>query len=253
MIKKKHLITGVVCVLFLLGEVATCALIEWDFSEGSSGWEGNFHVKNLRVTGEGICFESMGNDAWIEGPAVDLPSDKLICVTVGMKTECNSAGELFYGRIFEAGKSVRFGVINDGKWHEYDLFIKDKLDKGTRFRVDPCTSPGLVTVGYIKVEAFEKPLMPELERPWTAGVRDGPVESIESGILELEHYNRWGDFSVSLGGVAIGRGYEGELLGIVSDEEMEWVRIGDGKVRFKKTGRQKFFVESNFQDSTGTS
>ncbi|MBL7186014.1 MAG: hypothetical protein ISS70_06790 [Phycisphaerae bacterium] len=86
---------------------------EWDFSYGMHGWKGNHHVTDLIHSRQGLSFTSTGVDPWIEGPAVNLRTDRLTKVTVRMKSNANSTGELFYGPYFQAGRSVRFAVNND--------------------------------------------------------------------------------------------------------------------------------------------
>ena len=120
------------------------AVVEWDFSTGMHGWKANHHVTDLVQSRQGLTFVSAGADPWIEGPAVDLRTDYLTTVTVRMKSNANSTGELFYGPYFQAGRSVRFAVDNDGNWHEYELLITESLGTNTRFRLDPATSAGTV-------------------------------------------------------------------------------------------------------------
>ncbi|MHC4570443.1 MAG: hypothetical protein ACYTE3_32435, partial [Planctomycetota bacterium] len=96
--------------------------------------------------------------------------------------------ELFYGRTFRAGHSVRFTVRNDGKWHDYLLVIREDLGPGTRFRLDPCMRAGDVTVASISVEAISKVVVPPLQKPEAFGRIRGSRASIKSGPLEFEHF-----------------------------------------------------------------
>jgi len=207
---------------------------EWDFSKGTQGWTGNNRVKELTSSPEGLLVKSTGEDPWIEGPAIDLPGEKMVMVKIRMKSNADTGVELFYGRVFRAGHSVRFATRNDGKWHDYSLVIREKLGRGTRFRLDPCTGQGEVTVAFIKVEAIGEIVVPSLEKPGgTAKDRSRGV-SVKSGSLEFEHYGGgWGNFTIKVDGVEMAAGYECELLGMVYDESGEWLNLKNAKVTFK--------------------
>jgi hypothetical protein len=111
-------------ILCMTLRVDAQTVIEWDFSRGLHGWKGNHHVADLTQSRRGLSFTSTGVDPWIEGPAVNLQTDRLIKVTFRMQSNANSTGELFYGQNFQAGHYMRFAVNNDGDWHDYELMIR---------------------------------------------------------------------------------------------------------------------------------
>jgi hypothetical protein len=200
--------------------------LEWDFSKGLHGWTPNPRVKNLTYSPEGLAVISTGEDPWIEGPAVDLPGDKIIRVKIRMKSNADASAELFYGRVFRAGDSVRFTAITDGQWHDYSLVIRDKLGPGTRFRLDPCTGAGNVTVAWIKIETIGEIAVPPLDKPQEPDRNSASITSIKSGGLEFVHYGgTWGDFALKVNGVEMAAGYQSELLGLVFDEQPEWINL----------------------------
>ena len=139
-------------MILLPSQANAGTVLEWDFSRGMQGWKGNHHVTDLVYSRQGLSFAATGVDPWIEGPAVNLQTDRLIKVTIRMKSNANSTGELFYGQYFQAGHSVRFAVDNDGNWHEYELIITESLGSNTRFRLDPATSAGRIAVAFIRVD-----------------------------------------------------------------------------------------------------
>jgi len=220
--------------------------VEWDFSKGLHGWTGNLRVENLSSSPEGLLVKSTGEDPWIEGPAVDLPGDKIIRVKIRMKSNADAGAELFYGRVFQAGDSVRFTSINDGKWHDYSLVIRDKLGSGTRFRLDPCIGAGHVTVARITVETISEIVVPSLEKPGEPD-RTGDVRtSVKSGGLEFEHYRgTWGNFALKVNGAEMAAGYQGELVGLVFDERPEWLNLKNANVTFDNPSTSR----ANFKDS----
>ncbi len=226
---------------------------EWDFSEGAHGWTANSRVENLRSSAQGLIVKSTGEDPWIEGPPVDLPSGKMARVKIRMKSSADPHAELFYGRAFQAGRSVRFTIRNDGQWHNYSLIIKEKLGPGTRFRLDPCTGKGEITVAFIKIETLSEIVAPRLEKPKQPDKTQRSLVSVKSGQLEFEHYGkRWGNFVFKVAGVEMAAGYEGELIGLLFYDQPEWLNLKNAKVVFDSRSKSKEFkVKAIIKDSKG--
>ncbi len=247
---------SVFCLLFSVLcfplSVSAKTVVEWDFSKGLQGWAGNNRVENLSFSPEGLVVKSTGEDPWIEGPAVDLPGDGICRVKIRMKSNADAGAELFYGRTFKAGDSVRFTVRTDGKWHDYSLVIRDKLGPGTRFRLDPCTGLGEVTVASITVETISEIAVPTLEKPRGPNRTASPI-SVKSGSLEFEHYgNTWGNFALKVNGVQMAVGYESELIGLAFGERTEWLNLKNAKVTFdSRRERNEFASSAAIQDSEG--
>ncbi|HUU18449.1 MAG TPA: hypothetical protein VMW72_14965 [Sedimentisphaerales bacterium] len=225
---------------------------DWDFTKGTQGWTGNNRVEKLISSQEGLLVKSKGQDPWIEGPVIDLAGEKMIRVKIRLKSNADTSAELFYGRAFRAGHSVRFTAQNDGRWHDYSLVIREILGKGTRFRLDPCTGEGQITVAFIKVEAIGEIVVPSLEKP------ERPIKIgsngllVKSGSLEFEHYGGgWGNFIVKVDSVEMAVGYECELLGVVLDESPEWLNLKNAKVTFRSKPEGEFRGIAVITDSRG--
>jgi hypothetical protein len=222
---------------------------EWNFSEGLQGWTGNNRVENLSYSPEGLIVQSTGEDPWIEGPTIDLPSGRITIVKIRMRSNADTAAELFYGRTFRAGHSVRFTVRNDGRWHDYSLVIRQKLGPGTRFRLDPCMKRGEVTVAFIRIEAISKIVMPALEKPKEPDRSGGDKISVKSGSLEFEHYGgKWGNYVLKVDGVEMAAGYQSELIGLVFDERTEWLNLKNARIVLD---RSEFKIKASINDSKG--
>ena len=249
------LLFGIMVIMMV--PVGACAktVIEWDFSKGTHGWTGNNRVENLRSSSEGLIVKSTGLDPWIEGPAVDLPADKMIRVKIRMKSNADTSGELFYGRTFRAGRSVPFRVRNDGQWHDYSLIIRNKLGPGTRFRLDPCTGRGDITVAFIRIESLSEIVAPPLEKPKIPDKSDGKLVSVKSGKLELEDYGKtWGNFVVKVDGVEMAAGYDFELLGLLVYDKPEWLNLKNAKSKvifYTRPKGREFIIKAGIKDSRG--
>ena len=213
-------------VAALSATAAGNVVVTWDFTKGLHGWRGNPYVENLEVTAEGLAFDSTGIDPWIEGLPVNLRGEELTRVHVRMKSNAGAGGEVFFGKTFQAGQSVRFTVRDDGQWHDYALLIREPLGRGTRFRLDPGTEEGHIVVASIQVETLTPIELPSFEPPGRPGRMGNPPVTVRSGSLTLEHYGGgWGDFIVKVAGVEMAAGYDGDRIGAILEEEPQWLTV----------------------------
>jgi len=222
-------------VLVLIAPISAHAkaVAEWDFTKGTLGWTPNARVKELISTPDGLLVRSTGEDPWIEGPPVDLPGDEITSIKIRMKSTADGAGEVFYGRAFVGEKSVRFTVHSDGQWHDYPLVIQERLTGPTRFRLDPCSDAGDLTIAYIKVEAIGEVLVPTLEKPKLPD-RKATFHSVKSGGLVLEHYGqKWGNFAIKVNGVQMAAGCQADMLGLLIGDKPQWLKLADARASFQ--------------------
>jgi hypothetical protein len=226
-------------------------VVQWNFTRGTHGWTANKSVEGPISSPDGLIVKSIAEDPWIEGPAMDLPGDGVTRVTIRMKSNADAGGQLFYGRAFREEQSARFTVQSDGQWHNYFLVLRDKLGPGTRFRLDPCAGQGEVTVAYIKVEAMREIAPPPLQKPTKKIV--GELVSLGSGTLELQHYKTgWGNFVIKVDGVEMAAGYDGELIGLLCDDNPEWLNLGTAQSTFESRPEHREFVSNAvIEDSRG--
>jgi hypothetical protein len=243
---------GIMVITMLPVGARGATIVEWDFGKGTHGWTGNSRVENLRSSAEGLIVKSTGQDPWIEGPAVDLPGDKMVRVKIRMKSNADPHAELFYGRAFVAGRSLRFTVRNDGQWHNYSLIIKEKLGPGTRFRLDPCTDKGELAVAFINVETLSDVVSPLLEKPKRPDKTKGIKAALKSGMLAFEHYGtRWGNCVFKVDGVEMAVEYNAGLISVLFEDEIEWLNLGKASHDFQSFGNVGFASRSTIKDSRG--
>jgi len=228
------------------------AIVQWDFSKGTHGWVGNNRVEKLACSPEGLLVTATGQDPWIEGPAINLPGDKITTVKIRMKSTADASAQLFYGKVFTEKQSVRFRVQNDGKWHDYFLVIRDKLGPGTRFRLDPCAGQGEITVANISVEAIGEIVAPSLIKPERPDTTSGLRASVQSAGLKLEHYGKkWGNFALMVNGSEMAAGYPSGLIGLLFDDRTEWINLKDAKFIIKTEPKGEFTSRVVTKDSKG--
>jgi hypothetical protein len=187
---------------------------------------GNHFVEALAAGPEGLAFTSTGIDPWIESGPIHLSGRKLTRVTVRMKSTADTSGELFYGPQFEAGRSVRFIVFNDGQWHDYVLMIREPLGRSTRFRLDPAAGPGLIVVRSIQIDALTAPTPPPLTAPARPVIDRDASAAVTSGDVTLRHsQRRWGEFIIDVAGAETAAGYASEMIGLVFDGRTRWLGL----------------------------
>ncbi|MHC4520845.1 MAG: hypothetical protein ACYTAS_19820, partial [Planctomycetota bacterium] len=218
------------CALLTLLSPAVWAktVVTWDFAQGKQAWVGNPFVNDLVAGADGLAFTSTGIDPWIESRAIDLPGQEMTRVVVRMKSTADTGGELFYGPRFEAGRSVRFTVRNDGQWHDYTLMIREPLGRRTRFRLDPAAGPGSIVVRSISIESLSAPVPPPLAKPERPIVDPAASATVSSNDLTLKHSRqRWGDFVVHVAETEMAAGYSSEVIGVVLGEQLHWLSFED--------------------------
>ena len=239
--------------LAAFNNAAGSPVAEWDFSKGTHGWVGNARVSNLSYSEEGLVFKCVGEDPWIEGPAADLPEGKMIRVTLRMKSDADSNGQLFYGPVFTEAMSRRFQVNNDNQWHDYSLFIRDEVGPGTRFRLDPCRDRGQISLAYIKIETIKKVPQPKLKKPTPINKSGQEKFSVSSGQLQITHYGKnWGSFSVTVDNVEMGIGYNNELIGILFEDESQWLDLSKAKTNIRQIRNgSEILIEAIASDGNG--
>jgi hypothetical protein len=244
---------ALILIAFTTIPAAGKTLVEWDFSKGLQGWKANNKIETLSFSTEGLIVKCTGEDPWIEGPAVDLPGEAMTRVKIRMKSNADPAAEFFYGKVFQAGDSVRFTVQPDGQWHDYSVVIRDTLGPGTRFRLDPCAGSGDVLVSTIMVETIRKITVPPLAEPKEPDRAGGDEAAVKSGDLELEHYGgQWGNFTLKVNGVEMAAGFGGEFIGLLFKDQPEWLYLKNAKVVFnKQPGRNRFVSKAIIKDSRG--
>ncbi|MEN6577541.1 MAG: hypothetical protein ABFD90_14445 [Phycisphaerales bacterium] len=221
----------------------------WEFTQGQQGWQGNSHVKDLAVSPEGLAFTSTGIDPWIEGPAVNLSSSGRTRIRVRMKSDADPHGELFYGPTFQAERSVRFTVQNDGQWHDYLLLIEEPLGPDTRLRLDPTGAEGRIVVASIRIETLVPLEPPQFKRPKKPSKGRARTAAIESGELRLEHYRRdLGDFVLKVDGKEMAAGYRAEQIGLLIDDRVCWLALEKADVSHTSGSNGDITITATLKD-----
>ena len=242
-----------ICVLVMSFASYGETVVEWDFTKGVHGWTANPRVEPLKSTDEGLLVVSTGPDPWIEGPAVDYPSDKVIRITVRMKSTADGGADIFYGQSFKGGDETHFNVKNDGEWYEYPVIVKKPFGPRTRLRLDPCFDAGRIVVSSIKVEALERIHPPALDKPHRPVKGIISRSKLTSGTLSFEHYGkRWGNYSIKVDETEMAAGYGGEVIGFDNEGKVEWLNLKKAKIALqgKRSGGGAVFSTA-FEDSRG--
>lgn len=148
----KTIFISLIAVLLLCSQIVLSQIIpviEWDFRNGLQGWTTYHDLREPTVTDEGLRFQSIGEDPWLE-ESIDLPGNSITRFVVRMKSTGDKIGELlYYGENggtkitlnFEPRQSffIVFGSTEEaeGIYHNNEIAFSDKLTGPWQVSFDP--------------------------------------------------------------------------------------------------------------------
>ena len=218
----------------LVSEVA----VFWDFTTSMQGWAPLNQVTNSRLSAEGWAFDSTGNDPYVRGPLVNFPTDMGLRVTIRLRTNVPDGAQLFFAvsGAFNESQSVRFGTSGDGAFHDYELILPP-LGANYRFRLDPLTQAGPVTVASIKVETIVPVDVPLLYPPTHPQPAAQGSLAIGGNSLRLIHNAKhWGGWVLEVDGQEMAAGHDADLLGYNEGGFSTFVSLRDAAVTVTSQG-----------------
>jgi len=199
----------------------------FDFRDGGThGWFGNHRVQDLRGSQEGLTFQCVGHDPWIESQVVEsLPVGVRTRLTLCMRSDGDSSGEVFYGPSFSAENSAQFRVVPDGAWHEYTMMLTP-MPGNSRLRIDPAANEGRITIAWIDM----MPLIPLLDVTFEAPNYpriSATAPSIQEGPVRIRHGERWDSFAIDVDGEEMAVSAPQSWIGYVADRESRQLDLSD--------------------------
>ena len=220
--------TAVLVAISLAASANAARVARYDFTKDRHGWQGNHHTAEMRVTAEGLTFRSTGIDPWLTSPVVELPADARIKFTVRMLSGAGGTARLFWGNGgFSEERAENLAVPADGKFHETSLVIRGVAGQ-TRFRFDPATQEGPITIQWISVESLPNIKPPPMRKPSRPVAGDKAPWQLTHGDVTLTHYRRaWGSFVLSVAGKEIASGHAGGRLACEVDETPLFLALAD--------------------------
>ncbi|NLF17799.1 MAG: hypothetical protein GX595_11155 [Lentisphaerae bacterium] len=222
---------------FAATSLATAAepVMVLDFRGADHGWVGNAHVRSVAATPEGLAYVcSDDEDPWLEGPPPErLPTGTSFRLILRLKAEGGDrGGEVFYGRNFRSGDSVRFTITDDGQWHDYELLLPP-LPPGSRLRLDPGSQGGRGVVESLRAVVLE-PLTPITFTPPGAPSEALPWV-VESGDVVVRHSGAlWNGFRLEVGGKAMAAGLGEARIGYRTAAGTGFLEIGPGDTQARQ-------------------
>lgn len=223
----------------------------FDFREGDHGWHGNSRIENLRQDpAEGLVFDSVGHDPWIEGPPPDnLPLGENIRLKIRMRSTGDPAGEVFYGHRFHAGQRADFFVRPDGEWHEYDVVIPPQ-EEGSRLRIDPAADVGGFAIQWIAAEPLAAMADIVLSAPEPVEIPED-AGAVEAGDLTVRHGGEyWNGFEIRVRGERMAASLINDRIGYAIEGESAFLELRDAVV-FMDIDGPTLTVEARAEDGHG--
>ena len=148
-------------------------LLDWDFSEGTHGWEPWNQLHALAIREDALAMRADGNDPILASPPIDIPAIAIGEIQVVMRVSASQPtlhGELYWlasGQTdFSPGLKSAFQVQADGEWHTYhiDLAKSGMLlmgDRITQIRLDPVDAPADIAIQSITISTHCSSLQDE--------------------------------------------------------------------------------------------
>jgi len=126
-------------------------LQKWAFDSGLTGWEA-LHDCKISASDGTMKIVSSGGDPYLQ-VRLDAPGPSLV-IKLRLRSNAAGPGQLFWStdkrRGFAEGRSKRFEIIHDGKWHEYSVLISVAGTVKT-LRFDPGGAAGTIEVDSLAV------------------------------------------------------------------------------------------------------
>ena len=158
--KKRRIRRWILVFLFVgiiggLSATGQCSepVASWDFTQGNQSWTANRLVTNVSHSIDGWSMNVQGPDPYLTSPPVDCPADQFLVLSLRMRSTASAVGAVYFGKEFSEQDSRQFVVDNDGQWHVYRISLPAQ-GFGVRFRLDPSHMDGMVSVAWVRIEAF---------------------------------------------------------------------------------------------------
>ncbi|MDD2598267.1 MAG: hypothetical protein PHO37_03440 [Kiritimatiellae bacterium] len=241
------LVLGMTAGLCLGAELETLV----DFTQADHGWRGN-HFTRVVEPKSPMTVELIGEDPWIEGPAIAVSSSadaKKLLLTLHAESPRDGACQLFYaapGQHFSEGAAVYLRQLPESR-STYQGIIPLVTDT-LRFRIDPPGSSGIFTLRSLQA----LPLTPLTALPFTG---PSPVllselaPMIEAGNTKVIHdATRWNTFAVFINGHKMAESNPAESVVYWDNQQAMTVLLSETTVEQRADG---FTVSARGQDQGG--
>ncbi len=137
---------------------------EFDQIDYGEGWTPNHDLDSVRVVDGFLSAKGLGGDPWLTNSSLSIEAADYDSFQVSMRTSKGAAAQLFWmtaeAPFFDEAKSYPFGILADGKDHEYSLALSKHVQwkgKILHLRFDPTNQAGAeLAIDYIRL--IKKPV-----------------------------------------------------------------------------------------------
>jgi hypothetical protein len=147
-------------------------LVDLDFArpEVASAWQQQPHDARFANTPEGLEVNITGHDPYFYGPALTLPMNQPLRLTLRFRSEQAGMGQVFAACPATGHEVVAEFSAKRGEWRTVALDLPE-LSSGCRLRLDPPGTGGRCLFASLRLEARQdipQPTWPVWERPLPA-------------------------------------------------------------------------------------
>ncbi len=224
-----------------------------DFAKEGHGWKGNPRAKAVRQEGA-FSVELIGEDPWVEGPAVAMPGfGKAAKLVLTLEAECSNAGacQLFFatpGKNFSEDSTALLAKSLPGA-AAYTCIVPLTADR-MRFRIDPPGSAGTFTLRSLRAVPLIPLATPAFDKPVPVTLQENAL-SVEAGAVRVAHdAARWNAFACFVGGQKMAEANPGEALDYWDGTKAVAVPLGSADTSAEKTA-EGFAVRAKVRDAGG--
>jgi hypothetical protein len=174
-------------LLVLLSSICPAAaapLLDLDFTQPgvAEAWQQQPHDSRFQRTAEGLEVTITGADPYFYGPALDLPTNQPLRLTLRFRSETAGVGQVFALCPVSGHEVVAEFTARPGQWRTASLDLP-ALNPGCRLRLDPPGTSGVCVFASLRLETRK-----DLPQPtWPAWVKPAPATGagVSNAVLEV--------------------------------------------------------------------
>lgn len=223
-----------------------------DFSKAGHGWHGNPRTQAASQAGA-FTVELMGDDPWIEGPAVAVPgfgAAQKLALTLEAASDAQGAFQLFYappGKAFTEEATIRLNRMSGTS--VYTGFIP-VTGETLRFRLDPPGSSGRVAFHSLRALPLIPLAAPSFEKPVAVTLPENALRADAGSVAVAHDPNRWNAFVCFVDGHNMAEANPSESLAYWNGKQVVPVPLASAKTVSEKTP-DGFVVRAKTRDAGG--
>ncbi|MBI5835494.1 MAG: hypothetical protein HZB16_24590 [Armatimonadetes bacterium] len=191
-------------------------------------WQATHDISALTATADGMVIAISGGDPYTVGPALELPADLPLWLTLRLRSDAGGNGQVFWAQPGFAEEHSAHFLAKAGQWVEVKVPIP-AIGPSTRLRFDPPGTSGTCTVARIGFLPRVLKSAPTWPQP-TVPVLPADAPSLTAGQLTLRHHaSQLGAFALRYGQELLACGQNQPRIGYTLGDRGRWFEPSAGR------------------------